>query len=86
MPLSAEDEELAVAQGAGDLVGSGEQAAETAGQGAERGDVGAADEADRAARSPSSTGERPTTASAEAAGVDDDDAPGPSAGSARGRR
>ena len=42
-------EQLAGAQGAGDLVGPGEQPAEAAGQGADRRDVGPADEADDAA-------------------------------------
>ena len=39
------DEQLAGAQRAGDLVGPGEQAAETAGERADGGDVGTADEA-----------------------------------------
>ena len=57
-----DDEHLAVAQRPGDLVGPLEQTAEATGQGTERGEVRAPDEADRPARSRRSASARPTTA------------------------
>ena len=47
--LGAHHEQLAGAQGAGDLVGPGQQAAEAAGQRADRSGVGTSDEAHRPA-------------------------------------
>ena len=58
--------------GAGDLVGSGEQAAEPARQGAERRGVGSADEADRPAGLALRASGDPPLRQAEAARVDDD--------------
>ena len=59
----ADDEDLPVTQRPGDLVRSGEQPAEAAGQGTERGGVGSPDEADRSPGRRAQGDARPTTAS-----------------------
>ena len=68
----ADHEQLPVTQGAGDLVGSGEQTAEAAGQGTERGGVGPADEADGSPGRRAQGQGDPPLREPEAARVDDD--------------